>query len=209
MNKIYLSRRNLLTLLNKLDRAAKGEETARTVWKRDERHLRFPSTPTEVVAIEDADYYTDRNPGPTHEIETLMTQIPWLQAIDECLIVNHVGVMNPTDSFERAQKKLAELICLEIQMACDPAINGGMTLVPVALVTAIKELDKLGYLNVETQYHRAAKEAMSKIPTKLPYEREREEEEISGDPLPPLMTKEERQKAFDGEKSVNIDHHSV
>lgn len=68
MQKIYLSRRNLLTLLSKLDRAKEGEITCCTVIKRDNRHPRYPQGPVSVaiIAIDDAEYYTDREPGQVH-----------------------------------------------------------------------------------------------------------------------------------------------
>jgi hypothetical protein len=64
MQRLYLTRRNLLTLLSKLDRKAGGETTARTIVKQDTKHPRYPSTDIIfVTAIEDKEYYTDREPG--------------------------------------------------------------------------------------------------------------------------------------------------
>ena len=65
MHQIYLSRRNLLTLLAKLDAVASGDTSACTLIKRDNAHPVFPQTMAEcaVTAVEDADYYTDRVPG--------------------------------------------------------------------------------------------------------------------------------------------------
>jgi hypothetical protein len=70
--KVYLTRRNLLTLLSKLDRAAKGEETACTLVKRDNAHPRYPQSHSEIVvtALEDDVYYTDRAPGDVHPSDT-------------------------------------------------------------------------------------------------------------------------------------------
>jgi hypothetical protein len=67
-SQIYLSRRNLLTLLSKLDRAAAGEETACTLIKHDNVHPRYPQTmgSVRVTAVEDADYYTMGPPGEVH-----------------------------------------------------------------------------------------------------------------------------------------------
>lgn len=62
-NKVYLSRRNLLTLLSKLDRKAKGETTFCEVWKLDDQHPTMSSTPTRIIAVENEDYYIDREPG--------------------------------------------------------------------------------------------------------------------------------------------------
>lgn len=72
MEKIYLSRRNLLTLLSKLDRATKGEQTAKTILKNDTSHPKYPcSSPCVVVAIEDADYYYERPAGAVHRADHL------------------------------------------------------------------------------------------------------------------------------------------
>lgn len=68
MQTVYLTRRNLLVLLSKLDRAARGEVTFRTIIKQDTEHPKYPSSDiTQVTAVEDADYYTDdRMIGPVH-----------------------------------------------------------------------------------------------------------------------------------------------
>lgn len=64
--KVYLSRRNLLTLLSKLDRQASGDITECTIIKCDTAHEKYPQTMKElhVVAVEDEEYYTTRSPGP-------------------------------------------------------------------------------------------------------------------------------------------------
>lgn len=67
--RVYLSRRNLLTLLAKLDRPT--GETPKII-KHDKDHPVYPQTHRmiEVIAIEDGDYYTDRQPGsvnPKHD----------------------------------------------------------------------------------------------------------------------------------------------
>lgn len=64
MAHVYLTRRNLLTLLSKLDRKAAGEETECTLIKMDRTHEKYPcSEIVSVTAVEDADYYTEREPG--------------------------------------------------------------------------------------------------------------------------------------------------
>lgn len=65
---IYLSRRNLLTLLSKLDRQRDGESTACTVIKfRNEADPYIQSMDTiAVTAVEDDVYYAKRNAGPMH-----------------------------------------------------------------------------------------------------------------------------------------------
>ena len=66
---VYLSRRNLLTLLAKLDRAKAGEVTKRTIIKYDDFHPTLPQSHPiiSVTAVEDKDYYIDRAPGFTRE----------------------------------------------------------------------------------------------------------------------------------------------
>lgn len=70
MQRLFLTRRNLLTLLSKLDRATAGEITHVSIIKQDTVHPKFPcSEPTLVTAVEDADYYIDRMPGQMHPAE--------------------------------------------------------------------------------------------------------------------------------------------
>lgn len=66
---VYLSRRNLLVLLSKLDRKKNGEETACTIEKNDTANKKYPQTMSFVwvTAVEDEDYYSDRNPGIVHD----------------------------------------------------------------------------------------------------------------------------------------------
>ena len=72
MQTVYLTRRNLLTLLSKLDRAAKGEFTNKTLIKGDTVHPLYPcSDVIAVIAIEDDDYYIDRVPGGIHPDDDL------------------------------------------------------------------------------------------------------------------------------------------
>lgn len=65
---VYLTRRNLLVLLNKLDRKKKGQGTACTILKFDNTHPVYPqSVPViSVMALEDEEYYTHRPPGAVH-----------------------------------------------------------------------------------------------------------------------------------------------
>ena len=67
MKHVYLSRRNLLTLLSKLDAAIYGDTSACTIIKQDTVHPTYPcSDKIAVTALEDAEYYTDREPGRVH-----------------------------------------------------------------------------------------------------------------------------------------------
>jgi hypothetical protein len=65
---IYLSRRNLLTLLSKLDRHAAGDDSARTIIKRDNKHPKYPQSMEFciVTAIDDDEYYSTRKSGEVH-----------------------------------------------------------------------------------------------------------------------------------------------
>ena len=70
-SKVYLSRRNLLTLLSKLDRIAAGEQSHATIIKyRNDDVSEYQQSMKEVhiVAVEDALYYAamDRLPGVIH-----------------------------------------------------------------------------------------------------------------------------------------------
>lgn len=66
--KVYLSRRNLLTLLSKLDRVAAGEHSNCTIIKCDNVHPTHAQTMKEinVIAVDDAVYYAKRAAGDVH-----------------------------------------------------------------------------------------------------------------------------------------------
>jgi hypothetical protein len=68
MSKVFLSRRNLLVLLSKLDRVKAGEFSHCTIIKTDNSHPRYPQTmkEIEVTAVEDEDYYAERTAGEMH-----------------------------------------------------------------------------------------------------------------------------------------------
>ena len=57
----------------------------------------------------------------------------WLRAIDEALVVAHIGVANKSDTYEQAKVKLNNLIGFHVDVATDPAVNGGYKLVSVRL----------------------------------------------------------------------------
>lgn len=66
--RVFLSRRNLLALLSKLDRTKKGDYSTCTIFKRDNQHPTHPQTHEIIIvtAVEDEDYYIDREPGAVH-----------------------------------------------------------------------------------------------------------------------------------------------
>ena len=55
----------------------------------------------------------------------------WLRAIDEALVVTHLGVANASDTYEQAKAKLDNLIKFHVDVAIDPAVNGGYKLMPI------------------------------------------------------------------------------
>lgn len=65
----------------------------------------------------------------------------WLRAIDEALVIAHIGVANAHDTYEQATAKLDNLIGFNVDIATDPAVNGGWKLVPVV---SSDEMDSAG-----------------------------------------------------------------
>ena len=65
----------------------------------------------------------------------------WLRAIDEALVVAHVGVANESDTYEQAKAKLDSLIGFHVDVATDPAVNGGWKLAPIV---STDEMDRAG-----------------------------------------------------------------
>jgi hypothetical protein len=65
MERIFLTRRNLLVLLSKLDRKKAGDVTLCSIVKNDNQHSEFPQSMAccMVTAVEDEEYYTDRKAG--------------------------------------------------------------------------------------------------------------------------------------------------
>ena len=59
----------------------------------------------------------------------------WLRAIDEALLTAHISVANAHDTYEQAKAKLDSLIGLHVDIATDPAVNGGWKLVPIEPTT--------------------------------------------------------------------------
>lgn len=66
----------------------------------------------------------------------------WLRVLDEALVSSFIGMANRNDSYEVAKKKLNDLILWNIQVATDPAVNGGFRLLPV---DPTKEMQEAGY----------------------------------------------------------------
>lgn len=71
--RLFLTRRNLLALLEKLDHVADGGASACTIVKEDTTHAVYPMTGASAVAVtavEDDDYYQDRTPGDVLDMKT-------------------------------------------------------------------------------------------------------------------------------------------
>ena len=70
---LFLTRRNLLALLEKLDHVADGGDSACSIIKSDTEHPTHPMTGVSsvmVTAVEDSDYYQDRTPGDVLDMKT-------------------------------------------------------------------------------------------------------------------------------------------
>lgn len=71
---VYLSKRNLLTLLSKLERKEKGDSTQCTLIKHKNPNPKFQQTAqvTMVIAVPDEEYYPalERAPGEVHPLDT-------------------------------------------------------------------------------------------------------------------------------------------
>ena len=70
--------------------------------------------------------------GPTYMGEPAPS-VPegWLRAIDEAMVVTHLGTAEESDSYAAAKDKLNRLICWHTDVSTDPAVNGGYKLVPI------------------------------------------------------------------------------
>lgn len=77
---------------------------------------------TEEVLAEIADAIRARSPEPQQPSG-------WHCAVDEEMVLTHLGVADPSDSYETAKKKLNDLIAWHVAVATDPAVNGGYVLV--------------------------------------------------------------------------------
>jgi hypothetical protein len=69
--RIYLSQRNLLTLLSKLDRFEQGQETQCAIVKYANPLDPYCNTVDEVmvIAVPDDKFYTQRSPGVMHPLD--------------------------------------------------------------------------------------------------------------------------------------------
>lgn len=76
MARVYLTRRNLNTLIDKLDAVLQGKQSACTLCKTDTKHSKYPCSEEIIVtAVEDGDYYTDRMPGKIMPVNELLRKV--------------------------------------------------------------------------------------------------------------------------------------
>lgn len=98
-------------------------------------------TPTQALPI--LETLRDCRPSDTLAHQALAMAIGalsgWLIAVDDALIVRHLGVADASDSYPKAKAKLHQLICWEIAVATDPAVNGGLSLQPLPAVESFDE----------------------------------------------------------------------
>jgi hypothetical protein len=89
-HKVYLSRRNVQTLLNKLDRVKAGDSSACTLIKYDNQHAKYPQTMVacRVTAVEGA----ANLPGDENQIflsrEDLTSLLTGLDGVGNALLIS-------------------------------------------------------------------------------------------------------------------------
>jgi len=95
---------------------------------------------------------TEYRDDPPRKVASPAPSVPdgWLRAVDEALVVTHLGVANVSDTYEVAKRKLDALIGWRTDVATDPAVNGGFKLVPVEPTCAMLNAQKI--LDGETTY---------------------------------------------------------
>jgi hypothetical protein len=77
-------------------------------------------------------------------------QAGWLRAIDEEMVVSHLGVANADDSYEAAKEKLNNLIGFHVDVATDPKVNGGFKLVPVEPTSEMLDAGEATFISTYT-----------------------------------------------------------
>ena len=120
-----------------------------------------------VIGTYGADGYVPAQPAPS---------VPegWLRAIDEALVVAHLGVANVGDTYEQAKAKLESLIGFHVDVATDPAVNGGWQLVPVnpteAFYQCFSAYDGTSYSNPfdRDEFVKDWREALAQAPEAKP-----------------------------------------
>ncbi len=98
---------------------------------------RGKSEPVAVVDANDGGYWAEIIPNRDVKVGQELFAHPapaipegWLRAVDEALVVCHLGVAEANDSYEDAKAWLDRVIAFHIDVATDPTVNGGFQLVP-------------------------------------------------------------------------------
>ena len=120
-----------------------------------------------IVGTYGVDGYVSAQPAPS---------IPegWLRAIDEALVVAHIGVANESDTYEQAKAKLDNLIGFHVDVATDPAVNGGWKLVLInpseSFYQCFSAYDGTSYSNPfdYDDFVKAWREALAAVPEAKP-----------------------------------------
>ena len=91
----------------------------------------FGDSPDEAMWAFDAAWRKKLSPLPGAQTQPAPS-VPdgWLRAIDEALVIANIGVADENDTYEQAKAKLDNLIKFHVDVAIDPAVNGGWKLVP-------------------------------------------------------------------------------
>ncbi len=137
-------KRYIVFKLSDLGNSLKGDEIRRLAEEYAEQRSLKGKPPLECVIVEAdwpeyeptwkaiEDRVTGAQPAPS---------VPegWLRAIDETLVVAHIGVANESDTYEEAKAKLDNLIGFHVDVATDPAVNGGWKLVPIETTPSVPD----------------------------------------------------------------------
>lgn len=132
MHKIYLSRRNLMALLSKLDRVKRGEHSACSIIKSDNLHPKYAQSmqdcmvtavedaalSCEVTAVEDEDYYTERPAGAVHPKDAPKLPVCRL-CNDTHKIVKNTMIMDCTACPLPCEKCRNGSFCTSTPCSCD------------------------------------------------------------------------------------------
>ena len=88
MHKVYLSRRNIQSLINKLDRVKTGEYSACTLIKRDNLHAKYPQTMESCSVTSVEGTISQPAPAPSDEQHIYLTRENLIGLLD---VLNSTG----------------------------------------------------------------------------------------------------------------------
>lgn len=96
--------------------------------------------------IEDPTHWAYQDePIPKVKSSCEISESNWLRAIDNELVSTHLGVVEPSDTYENAKKKINDLLCWHIDTATDPLVNGGKKLYPIKTIEKLIECLERAY----------------------------------------------------------------